>query len=320
MVSLLQILKPQAGDEIAKLPKANVDIRWPGMSQDWQYTVDTPGISWREYGLRRRGGSFNPRGPTDPTTVQGFIPYSLTTLVRGEREGLGTPQNLEAPRPFTQVSPHPPLDLRRPRWEDHTGGPDIQSPALATSSSGGSLPKHQASPSAWNPHFERIGALGNVTAYQDAPPTMSQYAGTLVAERLTPEEFKAKAPQIQPGDKGTLIVHGTGFGLFAKAPLIRDYWADRFLAEGLRADRIEYGGTNDFVVRWSTKPEGMRIGPIAIGVIVVSILLVLGWLAPRLTMFLEKGVGGGFKNIGLGVAVGALGLAFLASRSQRGII
>ena len=317
--SLFQHLQPYASDSPERIPKANVDIRWPGMSQDFQYLVDTPGKDWEEYGRRRRGGSSNPRGPTDPQIVYGFRPYPLSAVYDGSTIApVGTPQNLQAPRPFTEVSPNPPLDLKDLRWNYHADSPDAQSPNLAVGSTGSSLPRLATSPSAWNPHYERMGALGTVTTYQ----FMQEYPGVQVADEVTPEEFKS-VPNVNPGDKGTIIVHGWGLGLLGKVPRIRDFWADRFLAAGLQATSISGSGFSDFVVRWEAQPQGMAVGPIAIGVVVVAILLVLSWLGPRLSMFLERAAesGGGFIGItGLAIAVAAIGLAIFARSSKRGIL
>ena len=354
MPDLLQLLKPYASDASERVPNANVEIRWPGMSQSWigcpdnhpssmlprehsisalpqtstfpdlQYIVDTPGAAFRDYGTRRSGGSFNPQGPTAPVRpTPGFIPYSLTTLIMGENEPVGSPMVNTAPRPFTDVRPSPPLDLGKPAWDYHSYTTDRQSTSLAVGSTGASLPRRAIASPAWNPHFENLANPGSVTVYQDAPPTMSQYPGDLVADSLTPEEFKAKAPSLLPGDAGTLIVSGYGLGVLAKTPWVKDFWADRFLQEGLEATSITNRGLNDFIVGFRVKTLGMRAGPIAIGIVVLAILLVLGWLSPRLSMFLERGsagIGKGVLGIGVGVAVAALALAVLASKSQRGIL
>ena len=319
LLQLLQRQAPQAGDIQGKIPLANVDIRWRGMRQDF----DTPGAYWRDYGPLRHSGSHNPRGPTDPAVVQGFKPYPLSSVYKGETPAYGTPQNLEAPRPFTDVPQHRGLDLSPSRLDYHTGGPDVQSTLLTTASTGSSLPRHAVPPRAWNPHMERIGALGMATAYQ-TPPTMSQYPGTRVADNLTPEEFKVLGLTASPGDKGTLVVSFTGAGLLAEVPWIRDLWADRFLQDGLQVENIDRAGLNDFIVHWKAHiTTGMSAGPLLVGVVILAILLVLGWLAPRLTMFVERstaGVGTGIQGIGVGIGIAALGLAILARSSKRGLI
>lgn len=351
MPDLLQLLKPYASDTPERIPNANIELRWPGMlqgPQDIQYRIDTPGAAWQEFGPRRAQGSSNPRGPTDPTHIQGFKPYPISAAYKGETPPAGTPMNLTAPRPFTEVSPHPPIDTQGLRWNYHTGGPDVQSSSLATSATGSTPSRNTPIPTAWNPHFERLTDPGSATLYQEAwpaaiehaggirgagipgyigalqaPPTMEQYAGELVADHLPLEEFKTRVPAINPGNTGTLIIHGLGFGVLAKAAWVRDFWANRFLAEGLEIISITNKGLSDFIIRWKARNEGMRAGPILIGALVIAILLVLGWLSPRLSMFLERtatGIGKGALGIGAGVAIAALALAFFARSSKRGLL
>lgn len=83
----------------AAIPKADVELRWPGMSQGEQhdtvtptlpeYFVDRPGTGWQVYAGKSGGGGYRPTGPTDYMKPQPVFPTPPNPMGKGNGQPSG---------------------------------------------------------------------------------------------------------------------------------------------------------------------------------------------------------------------------------------
>lgn len=170
---------------------ANVDIRWPGMSQDNcpvridsppTLTVDTPGAGYGVSGVGGApGGSFQPRGPTDAVSVPG-LPHISPPQYRpslGPDSGgqpSGATGNVFTPTANTDRIPRqviPPF--RNGSAERSFVGDDVQSPSRSVSNSGTpALILERIGPGA-----PRGPSLVGLCQPGQMPPTMASHSVTV---------------------------------------------------------------------------------------------------------------------------------------------
>ena len=227
--------RPPVSPSERPAPKANVEIRWPGMMQclcpgdelpteiggggsEVPAFVDLPGAHRERYpgGGGTGGGSHNPFGPTSfigQLLPQGWPRGGISpapAAVNADSEGppKGDTQSSKPPRPFEVVEWPPRMDLRgsssRPEIGWNPGSPvdlDILSPSRAVPNGGASPAK--IIERAGRERSEALEPIrifpGNVAVSQgEAPPTMEQASMavmTLEARRLSDGRWQSIGAQ-----------------------------------------------------------------------------------------------------------------------------